>query len=33
MDKRKKNWIAHAVRVDGLLKQVLEGKIKDKNDW
>jgi len=25
--KRKKNWIGHAVRGDGLLKQVLEGRM------
>ena len=28
--KRKKNWIGHVVRGDGLLKLVLEGRMKKK---
>jgi len=28
--KRKKNWIGHVVREDGLLKQVLEGRMEGK---
>jgi len=28
--KRKENWIGHAVREDGLLKQVLEGRMEGK---
>jgi hypothetical protein len=30
---RQKNWIGHVMRGDGLLKEVLEGKIVGKNEW